>query len=155
MAFGLDHATLLDGLEDDIRFAAKPSASLFSRIITGLCTRIPALDRAGLTAPIRPLLKMQAWTEAALALVRCELPAWQVRRLVYDGSAWMCSLSRQPNLPTGLDDGVDAMHESLPLAILLAFLEARRVTAVMPQAATTIPSIAPPAEGAVCCDNFS
>jgi hypothetical protein len=155
MAIGLDHAALLDRLEADIRFAAKPSAGLFSKVITGLCTRIPALDRAGSTAPIRRLLEMQAWTETALSLVQCEFPGWQVRRLVHDGAAWMCSLSRQPYLPTGLDDGVDAMHESLPLAILLAFLEARRVTATLPQAATTIPSIVPPVEGAVCCDNFS
>jgi hypothetical protein len=155
MAFGLDHAAVLGRLEDDIRFAAKPSAGLFSKIIAGLCTRILALDRAGMTAPIRPLLEMQAWTEAALALVQCELSGWQVRRLVHDGAAWMCSLSRQPYLPAGLDDGVEAMHESLPLAILLAFLEARRVMAILPQAATAIPSIVPPAEGAVCCDNFS
>jgi len=155
MAFSVDHALLLNRLEDDIRFAAKPSACLFSKIITGLCTRIPTLDRAGLTAPIGPLLEMGAWREAALALVQCELPAWQVRRLVHDGDEWMCSLSRQPYLPAGLDDGVDATHASLPLAILLAFLEARRVTATLSQAATTIPSIVPPAEEAVCCDNFS
>ena len=155
MAFSVDHALLLNRLEDDIRFAAKPSACLFSKIITGLCTRIPTLDRAGLTAPIGPLLEMGAWTEAALALVQCELPAWQVRRLVHDGDEWMCSLSRQLYLPAGLDDGVDATHASLPLAILLAFLEARRVTATLSQAATTIPSIVPLAEEAVCCDNFS
>jgi hypothetical protein len=155
MAFGLDHAALLDRLEDDIRCAAEPCARLFSEIIAGHCTRILALDGAGLTAPIRPLLEMQAWTDAALALVQCELPGWQVRRLVHDGAAWMCSLSRQPYLPAGLDDGVDATHASLPLAILVAFLETRRVTAILPQAATTIPSIVPPAEGLVCCDNFS
>jgi hypothetical protein len=155
VAFGLDHVALLDRLEDEIRFAAKPSASLFSKIIAGLCTRMPTLDRAGLAAPIRPLLEMQAWTDAALALVQCELPAWQVRRLVHDGDEWMCSLSRQPYLPASLDDGVDATHASLPLAILLAFLEARRVAATLSQAATTIPSIVPPAEGAVCGDNVS
>jgi hypothetical protein len=98
---------------------------------------------------------MQAWTEAALALIACELPAWQVRRMVQDGAEWMCSLSRQPHLPNGLDDGVDAMHESLPLAIVMAFLEARRRTAILPQAPTTTPSVAPAPEGAVCCDNFS
>jgi hypothetical protein len=155
MAFGLDHAALLDRFEDDIRFAAKPFAGLFSKIIAGLCTRTPTLERAGLTAPVGPLLEMAAWTEAALALVQCELPGWQVRRLVHDGAAWMCSLSRQAYLPAGLNDGVDAMHASLPLAILLAFLEARRATAILPQASTTIPSVVPTAEGAVCCDNFS
>jgi hypothetical protein len=155
MVLSLDHVILLDRLEDEVRFAAKPSSGLFSKIIAGLCTRIPALDRAGRTGPIRPLLEMQAWTEAALVLIQCELPACQVRRMVHDGAEWMCSLSPQPFLPPGLDDGVDATHASLPLAILLAFLEARRVTTILPQAATAIPSIVPPAEGAVCCDNFS
>lgn len=156
MAFSLDHhGVLLDCLEDDLRLAANPSAGLFAKIIAGLCARIPTLDRTGRTMPIRPLLEMQAWTEAALVLVQCELPDWQVRRLVHDGGEWMCSLSRRPYLPHGLDDGVDATHESLPLAILMAFLEARRQTATLPQASTTIPSIAPPAEGTVCCDNFS
>jgi hypothetical protein len=153
MAIGLDHAVLVDRLEDDVRFAAKPSARLFAKIISDLGTRVPALDRAGRSARIGPLLEMQAW-EAALALVQCELPAWHVRRLVHDGADWMCSLSRQPWLPVGLDDGVDATHESLPLAILMAFLEARRRTAILRQASTTIPSVAPVAEGAVCCDNF-
>lgn len=155
MAISLDHAVLLDCLEDKVRFAAKPSAGLFTKIITGLGTRMRALDRAGRSAQIGALLETQAWTEAALALVQCELPAWQVRRLVYDGTDWMCSLSRQPCLPDGLDDGVDATHESLPLAILMAFLEARRRTATLRQASTTIPSVAPAAEGTVCCDNFS
>jgi len=155
MVLSLDHAVLLDRLEDEVRFAAKPSSGLFSKIIAGLCTRMSALDRAGRTRPIGPLLEMQAWTESALALIRYELPAWQVRRMVHDGAAWMCSLSRQPFLPPGLDDGVDATHESLPLAILMAFLEARRRMATLPQAPTTIPSIAPAPEGVVCCDNFS
>jgi hypothetical protein len=155
MAISLDQAVLLDCLEGDVRFAAKPSAGLFSKIIAGLCTRIPALDKGGPTAPLGPLLETQAWTEAALALVQCELRGWHVRRLVHDDAEWMCSLSRQPHLPAGLDDGVDATHESLPLAILLAFLEARRRTAALRPASATIPSVAPAAEGTVCCDNFS
>jgi hypothetical protein len=155
MANSLDHAVSLDCLEDDIRFAAKPSAGLFTKIIAGLCSRMPALDRAGRTTPIGPLLEIQAWTEAALALIQCELPAWQVRRLVYDGAEWLCSLTRQPCLPDGLDGGVEAMHESLPLAILMALVEARRRAATLRQPSTTIPSVAPAAEGVVCCDNFS
>ena len=75
--------------------------------------------------------------------------------MVHDGAEWMCSLSRQPYLPPGLDDGVEATHECLPLAILMAFVEARRRTATLPQAPTTTPFIAPAPEGAVCCDNFS
>jgi hypothetical protein len=36
MAFGLDHAALLDRLEDDIRCAAEPCARLFSEIIAAV-----------------------------------------------------------------------------------------------------------------------
>lgn len=155
MATSLDHAVLLDCLEDDVRFAAKPSVGLFTKVIAVLCTRMSALDRAGRTAPIGPLLEMQAWTEAALGLVQCELPAWVVCRLVHEGADWTCSLSRQPYLPDGLDDRAEATHESLPLAILMAFLEARHRTGLLRQAPTTTPSVAPVPEGAICCDNFS
>jgi hypothetical protein len=89
----VDQVVLLDRLEDEVRVAAKPSSGLFSKIIASLCTRIPALDRAGRTGRIRPLLETQAWTEAALTLIQCELPAWQVRRMVHDGAEWICSLS--------------------------------------------------------------
>ena len=75
MALGLDHVVLLDRLEDEVRFAAKPSCGLFAKIIAALCTRIPARDKAGRTGPIGPLLEMQAWMEAALILTQCELPA--------------------------------------------------------------------------------
>jgi hypothetical protein len=155
MVLSLDQVGLLDRHEHEVRVAAKPSSGLFSKVIAGLCTRISVLDRTGRTRPIGPLLEMQAWTEVALALIACELPAWQVRRMAHDGAEWMCSLSRQPYLPPGLDDSVEATHESLPLAILMAFLDARRRTATSPQAPTTTPSIAPAPEGAVCCDNFS
>lgn len=56
MATSLDHVDLLDCLEDDVRFAAKPSVGLFTKVIAVLCTRMSALDRAGRTAPIGPLL---------------------------------------------------------------------------------------------------
>jgi hypothetical protein len=42
---------------------------------------------------------------------------------------WLCSLSNQPQLPLGLDNVAEASHEVLPLAILLAFLQARRAAA--------------------------
>jgi len=154
MTFSPDHSVLLNRLEDAVRFAAMPRADLFSKIIAGVCTRIAMLERAGRATPIGRWLETQAWTEAALALVQFELPGWQVRRLVRDGAEWMCSLSRQPHLPAGLDDSVDAMHESLPFAILLAFLEARRRTAKLPPVRATVPAVAPVAEAPVCCDNF-
>ena len=91
------------------------------------CTRLPAVK----ATRIDQLIEAGAWGEAALALIELELPAWKLRRLVYEDGQWLCSLSRQPNLPVALDDTADASHEVLPLAILRAFVEARRRTSAM------------------------
>src|SRR6476659_10952614 len=77
-------------------------------------------------ARIDQLIEARAWDDAALALIELELPAWKLRRLVYEDGEWLCSLSSHPNLSVALDDTVDARHEVLPLAILSAFIEARR-----------------------------
>jgi hypothetical protein len=154
MTFGPDQSTLLSRLEDAVRVATKPRADLFSRIVATVCTRIQVLDRAGGATPIGRWIETQAWTDAALALIQFELPGWRVRRLACDGVEWMCSLSRHPHLPAGWDDSVDATHESLPLAVLLAFLEARRRTAKLPPVRATVPAIAPAAGAPICCDNF-
>jgi hypothetical protein len=71
------------------------------------CTRLPA----GKAARIDQLIDAGAWNDAALALIELELPAWKLRRLVYEDGEWLCSLSRQPNLPLALDDTADARHE--------------------------------------------
>lgn len=90
-----------------------------------------------------------------MALIELELPAWKLRRLVYEGGEWICSLSRQANLPAALDDTVDAVHERMTFAILLAFLQARRVAALASQAGTSVPDIVPATDGLICCDNFA
>jgi len=87
-------------------------------------------------------------------LIELELPAWTLRRLVCEGGEWICSLSRQPNLPVALDDTVDAVHEAMPLAILLAFLQARRVAAI-PSAVSVVLTVVPAATGLIRCDNFA
>jgi hypothetical protein len=51
---------------------------------------------------------------------RVELPGWKLRRLVYQDGEWLCSLSKQPNMPEDIDETADAVHEVLPLAILTA-----------------------------------
>jgi hypothetical protein len=63
-------------------------------------------------------------------------------------------LSRQLNLPPALDDTADARHDSLPLVVLLAFLQAQRVAEAAPAAPTTTPHVRPAPEGMICCDNF-
>jgi hypothetical protein len=88
-------------------------------------------------------------------LIELELPAWKLRRLVRESGEWICSPSRQPNLPAAFDDTVDAVHEVLPLAILLAFLQARRMAGTVAHAIAAVPAIAPAANGLICCDNFA
>jgi hypothetical protein len=153
-AFAADHADLFDRLDDEVRRAPAPAPGLFDKIVAGACSRIPVLSRAGKAARIDRLIAAGAWTDAALALVALELPAWELRRLICDGGEWFCSLSPQPNVPAFLDDTADGSHELLALAILRAFLQARRMTNAAPRPAT-VPAVRPDAAVAVCCDNFA
>jgi hypothetical protein len=113
------------------------------------------LSKAGKVARIDRLVAAGAWTDAALALIELEMPARKVRRLTLEGGEWFCSLSRQPNLPAGLDESADASHELLPLAILLAFLQARRMAEAAPAAVSAVPAVCAAADGRICCDNFA
>ncbi len=101
------------------------------------------------------LIAAGAWTEAACALVELELPAWTARRLVREEGEWLCSLSRHPQVPVALDDPVDAWHEQLPLAILRAFVEARRRISIVTEGAAPVPRFRPMLGTIICCDNFA
>lgn len=74
------------------------------------------------------LIQSAAWTDAALMLIDLELPMWQVRRLTYDNGEWYCALSRERELPDWLDQSIETRHPDLALAILSAFVDARRVS---------------------------
>ena len=100
------------------------------------------------------LIDAGAWTETTLALIELELPQWQVRRLVHDDDEWLCSLSREPNLPVEFDDTVDVGHEILPLALLGAFLEARQ-RATRGVSSSRTPNVTPATAYVACCDNFA
>ena len=146
----------LDALEEQLRRARALTPDLISNVIADACTRLPVMKRAGKAARIDQLIEAGAWDDAALALIELELPAWKVRRLVYEDGEWLCSLSTQPNLPVALDDTADASHEVLPLAILSAFVEARRRAGAMRE--TSLPTVPPVRRTpgyAICCDNFS
>ena len=83
------------------------------------------------------LIEASAWTDAALILLELELPLWRIRRIAYDGGEWHCALSRQRELPDWLDQSIEARHADLSLAILSAFVEARRISA--PESRTSVP----------------
>jgi len=155
MAFAADSAVLFDRLDEELRVAPQAVPGLFGKIIGSVCTRIPVLSRSGKTNRIDQLVEAGAWTDAALALIELELPAWKLRRLVWDDGEWFCSLSRQPSLPAMLDDTVDANHQRMPIALLQAFLQARRINETVPQAISAVPAIKTAGERFVCCDNFA
>ncbi len=155
MSFGSDQAVLLERLDEAVRFAPQPTHGLVSKVIAGACTRIPVLSKAGKAAGIDRLVESGAWADAALALIEFELPDWTLRRLIREDGQWHCSLSRQPNLPIDFDDTADAIHEVMPLAILLAFLQARRRAAPAAQSVPAMPLADPVSAGLICCENFA
>jgi hypothetical protein len=84
------------------------------------------------------------------------MPNWKLRRLEYEDGEWVCSLSTQPNMPVEIDDTADARHEVLPLAILSAFLDARRKNSeVRETRSPTTPRLRPADVNVICCDNFA
>jgi hypothetical protein len=155
MSFRPEPEDRLDRLAHQVRIAAAPTPDLFASVIAD-CTRIPTLIKSGKAARIDRMLNAGAWTDAALCVVEFELPAWTLRRLAYEDGVWICSLSRQPHMPAALDDAADAHHECLPLAILSAFLEARRgAGASRDNHPRSVPQIRTIPENPLCCDNFA
>src|SRR5215813_5652004 len=143
-------------LGERLRDACAVTPSLVAEIIREACRRFPSQGQAGKTERIDQLIRMGAWTDAALALIEMELPQWQVRRLTYDDGEWHCALSRQRELPDWLDQSVEGRHADLALAILSAFVEVQHVDA--PSRRTSVPA-AGRSESLfyepLCCDSFS
>src|SRR6201992_3295377 len=128
-----------DKVSDEVRSAHAVTATLMSDIIKQTCRRFPSIGQSGKTARIQQLIQSAAWTDAALALIDLELPLWQVRRLAYDGGEWHCALSRERETPDWLHQSLAARYADLALAILSAFVEARRVS--IPQSRTSVPDV--------------
>ena len=143
-------------LGDRLQRADGVTAGLMSEIIGETCRRFPSVGQTSKTARIERLIGSQAWTDAALALIDLELPQWQLRRIAYDEGEWHCALSRQRELPEWLDQPVEARHADLALALLSAFVEARRIAA--PSSRTSVPTVPQDTNAfymPVCCDNFA
>jgi hypothetical protein len=129
----------LGELNARLRDAGAADAALLSEVIGAACRRYPSLGQTEKTGRIERLIRSAAWTDVALALIDLELPLWQVRRLAYDDGEWYCALSRERELPDWLDQSIEAHHTDLSLAILSAFVEARRVSA--PESRTSVPGV--------------
>jgi hypothetical protein len=97
--------------------------------------------------------KSGAWIDAVLALIELELPAWKICRLLYEDSQWTCSISRYPNLAF-FGDVAEGAHESLPLAMVRAFLDARLSSLSLPEPTRNVPETREVWGPVLWCDNF-
>jgi hypothetical protein len=143
-------------LNDRLRDADTVTAEVMSEIVGEACRRFPSMGQSEKTARIERLLKSEAWTDAALALIDLELPLWQVRRIAYDEGEWYCALSRERELPDWLDQSIEAHHADLALAVLTAFVDAQQLDA--PSSRPSVPSVRRVVKALyepLCCDNFS
>jgi hypothetical protein len=118
------HERLAD-LEERLHSVDTVTSGLMSDAIAIACARFGVLG-AATEARVKWLIEAGAWTDATIALLELELPEWKLRRLVNDNGKWLCSLSKQSGIPLRRDEVAEASHESLPLAILIALLQARR-----------------------------
>jgi hypothetical protein len=135
MEFALSRNERLCELQEQVRQAHAITSELMAKIILHACQRAQAHPAK---ARIFRAIEAQAPTDAVLALIELDIPQWNLRRL-----------------PVELDQTVDASHESLPLALLSAFLEIRCgpfTSAVRPR---WVPQIGPVQPIPVCRDNFS
>ena len=139
----------LDELQEHVRRSRTVTPELLTELIAKACIRFAACGNAD-KARVHRLVEHCAWTDAALALLELDLPHWKLRRLLYDDGEWHCFLSRRPAFPLELDDGTEATHEVLALAILVAFIQARSVIA-----STAVPQVRAAPRGTLCCDNFA
>ena len=154
MLFNPRHENRFGGQEERLRRADELTPDLMREVIAETCTRFATQGPAA-QAKINRLIDAAAWTDATLALVELELPQWKLRRVVYEDGEWLCSLSKEPRLPLGLDHVAEASHEILPLAILIALIEARRAAAASKIEVTIVPQVRVAESYAMCCDNFS
>jgi hypothetical protein len=155
LSSGRDDRERLDRLVDELRLTSVLTSYLISRVVTDTCTRLKGMARAGRAARLDRLVHAEAWIDAVLCLIELELPAWRPCRLVYDGGEWLCSLSRHPEVPFEFDDTVDGRHAAPALAILLSFIEAKRLlTSSERVSAPSVPQVRPTAADPFCCDNF-
>lgn len=145
----------LRDLDEHLRRARTVTPALIADLIARACLRFPAHPPATKAKVIR-LIESGASCDAALALLALELPQWKLRRLVYENGEWICSLSRQLGLPAEFDEMAEAQHESLPLAILSAFVQARPHGLARDEGGPkSVPQVGPTRRYAICCDNFA
>jgi hypothetical protein len=153
MLFDPEHDEFLAKLEEQLRSVDAVTSGLMSDVIAIACVRFGALGSAT-KVKVKWLIETGAWTDATIALLGLELPEWKLRRLVNDDGKWLCSLSKQPEIPQERDAVAEASHESLPLAILIALLRAQRSAAGSAGHIAPVPPFRRVPSSAAFCDNF-
>jgi hypothetical protein len=155
MSFDLNHEQDLRDLQEQIRRACTITPALMADVIGRACPRLQSQHRSAKARIIR-LLESGAFADAMLALLEFELPLWKLRRLIREDDEWHCSISKQLGLPAEFDEMAEASHEGLPLAILSAFVEARRHGVAGGEGTPkSVPQVRPTQAYAICCDNFA
>lgn len=153
MLFCPDRPERLAWIADQVRSTDRASTDLVSAIVSEIF-HDGANGSRRVSLHIQELIAVGAWTDAALALIASELPQWKLRRLAYDDGEWHCVLSPQREFPEWLDDGIEARHENLSLALFKALVEAARQQPVETPT-SAVPRIRIKQQDAVCCDNFA
>jgi hypothetical protein len=142
-------------LQEQIRRADTITPGLMADAIARACPRLQ-VQHPTARARVAGLIELGGFADATLALLALELPQWKLRRLIYEDGEWHCSLSKHMGLPAHLDELAEASHESLALAILSAFVEARRNSLTVAESRPQSVPLLRPTEGyAICCDNFA
>jgi hypothetical protein len=144
-------------LQREISRADAVTAELVSAVLDLALARCATPNRAQRAQRIRELIGVQAWTDAALALVELDR-ARVVRRLYHDDGDWHCMIGSQWPMPEWLDDTVELAHPVLPLAILGALIDALDQNRAVPAPATSVPQSSSDLRdttAAICCDNFA
>lgn len=154
MSLDSSQAEDLRELQEQIHHARTVTPELMADVMARACPRLQA-QKWTAKAKVVGLIDAGAFTDAALTLLELELPHWKLRRLTRKDDEWHCSLSKQLGLPAEFDDMEECTHETLALAVLGAFVEARRRHLTARESRPGAVPLVYPLEGCtICCDNF-
>jgi hypothetical protein len=106
-----------------IEMAHRIDADLLAKILAGACPRLGT--SLAPKAEVERLIQAEAWVELGLWLIGWELPDWGVHRLTRDDARWCCSIGVGGIAVNWVEDIVEFQHDSLPLAVLGAFVQAQ------------------------------
>jgi hypothetical protein len=118
-----NHERDLRSLLARVEAADEIRADLISDIQRLACPRLET--SFGPNDEARRLIEVGAWVELGIWLIGWELPDWGIHRLTCDDSRWCCSIGVRGIAINWVEDIVEFQHDSLPLAVLGAFVKAQ------------------------------